>query len=557
MQIALDQIDFAPLGFLANRAPDAALIDSVRTQGVLQPVLLRPVGNRYECVKGERRVRAARAAGLSEVPATVEASLVGPHALAAWLAATLARRSLTTVERWRAITALVDQGMDAGTSAISVGLEPRMAKQMERLGRLHPDLLDLYAAEEAADEFDMPDWSDLGIIAAAPQDDQIKAARGCGFPDNLDWESLADALRRKRQRIPRAWAIFDPAEMAWDEDLFAEPAADDQFTSGDVDGFLTLQRAALAELIAKSKGRIRAPEPAWLKLPYWVNPPGWRIDANGTGRPETLAKNDKRTVFVHLHEDGGSLGGIRWMIMSPVAAPNLAPTTAAEANDPADDDAHSDADEDAAPNPTSQPEPAPADPSLPLTKAGQALLAEARTTALRAALRAPVRTYGPDDLMAMLLIALSARTVTVKRDHGAYASTVDMRDLAAQLIGPDGQLRTDGADLGRLAQEALARMVSLPKPDDQRHGYANGYADPVPEWLGAFVGATKHLPRLDTEPFLAQVTGTELKAWAKSQGIKLTKVAEIRTRMTGRAEDWRPTFTHFGAPGPKPAKEAA
>lgn len=49
----------------------ASLAQSVREQGVLQPVLLRSAGDGYELIAGERRVRAARLAGLGEIPATV------------------------------------------------------------------------------------------------------------------------------------------------------------------------------------------------------------------------------------------------------------------------------------------------------------------------------------------------------------------------------------------------------------------------------------------------------------------------------------------------------
>jgi len=96
MMIPLAQIDFLPTGLRGDPEPDEAFIESIRTLGVLQPVLLRPAGNRYEAVKGERRVRAARAAGLEEIPAHVEAALVGPHATVARLAATMARRPLST-----------------------------------------------------------------------------------------------------------------------------------------------------------------------------------------------------------------------------------------------------------------------------------------------------------------------------------------------------------------------------------------------------------------------------------------------------------------------------
>src|SRR6476659_5981516 len=53
---------------------EAALEDltaSVRRHGVLQPVVVRAVGDGYQLVAGERRLRAARAAGLARIPARV------------------------------------------------------------------------------------------------------------------------------------------------------------------------------------------------------------------------------------------------------------------------------------------------------------------------------------------------------------------------------------------------------------------------------------------------------------------------------------------------------
>ena len=49
----------------------AALSASIKTHGVLQPLVVRQVGERYQLVAGERRLRAARDAGLSRVPVTV------------------------------------------------------------------------------------------------------------------------------------------------------------------------------------------------------------------------------------------------------------------------------------------------------------------------------------------------------------------------------------------------------------------------------------------------------------------------------------------------------
>jgi ParB family chromosome partitioning protein len=52
----------------------AALADSIREVGVLQPILVRPVDDGFELIAGERRWRAARRVGLQTIPALVRAT---------------------------------------------------------------------------------------------------------------------------------------------------------------------------------------------------------------------------------------------------------------------------------------------------------------------------------------------------------------------------------------------------------------------------------------------------------------------------------------------------
>ena len=52
-----------------------SLADSIRERGVLQPVIVRPVGDGYELVAGERRWRAAELAGEATIPALVDGAL--------------------------------------------------------------------------------------------------------------------------------------------------------------------------------------------------------------------------------------------------------------------------------------------------------------------------------------------------------------------------------------------------------------------------------------------------------------------------------------------------
>ncbi|GAB7021624.1 ParB/RepB/Spo0J family partition protein [Salidesulfovibrio brasiliensis] len=74
------------------------LADSIRSQGVLQPVLVRPLGDdRYELVAGERRLRASKLAGLESIPALIK-EMTDQESLAVALIENLQREDLNPVE---------------------------------------------------------------------------------------------------------------------------------------------------------------------------------------------------------------------------------------------------------------------------------------------------------------------------------------------------------------------------------------------------------------------------------------------------------------------------
>lgn len=86
----------------------AELADSIRSQGVIQPIVVRPIGvGQYEIIAGERRWRAAKLAGLSTVP-TVVRQLDDQSALAIALIENIQRENLTAIEEARAIRQLAD-----------------------------------------------------------------------------------------------------------------------------------------------------------------------------------------------------------------------------------------------------------------------------------------------------------------------------------------------------------------------------------------------------------------------------------------------------------------
>ena len=73
IQIAVDQIDpnpFQPRRYF-NPEDIASLADSLRQHGMLQPILVRAAGERYQLIAGERRLRASIEAQLHEIPARI------------------------------------------------------------------------------------------------------------------------------------------------------------------------------------------------------------------------------------------------------------------------------------------------------------------------------------------------------------------------------------------------------------------------------------------------------------------------------------------------------
>jgi ParB family chromosome partitioning protein len=85
----------------------AELAESIKAQGVMQPILVRPVGSdRYEIIAGERRFRAAQMAGLTEVPVLVR-PVSDTSALAMALIENIQREDLNPLEEAQGVHRLI------------------------------------------------------------------------------------------------------------------------------------------------------------------------------------------------------------------------------------------------------------------------------------------------------------------------------------------------------------------------------------------------------------------------------------------------------------------
>ncbi|MBE9053168.1 ParB/RepB/Spo0J family partition protein [Nostocales cyanobacterium LEGE 11386] len=94
------------------------LVQSVRSHGILEPLLVRPLGNgEYELIAGERRLRAGKSVGLAEVP-IVSKELSDQQALQIALLENLQREDLNPVEEVEAILELLALNLDVSTEEI-------------------------------------------------------------------------------------------------------------------------------------------------------------------------------------------------------------------------------------------------------------------------------------------------------------------------------------------------------------------------------------------------------------------------------------------------------
>jgi len=118
----------------------ASLTASVRELGVLQPILVRPVGERFELIAGERRWRAARRAGLARVPAVVRT--IDDHtSLEQAVVENLHRQDLNPLEEAGAYQQLIeDFGLTQDDVARRVGRSRSAVANILRLFQLPPSV---------------------------------------------------------------------------------------------------------------------------------------------------------------------------------------------------------------------------------------------------------------------------------------------------------------------------------------------------------------------------------------------------------------------------------
>ncbi len=184
----------------------SGLADSIRAQGVVQPVLVRPrAEGGWELIAGERRWRAAREAGVTTVPAVVRHA-DDRDSLLLSLVENVAREQLSPPEEARAYAVLIDEfGLSLGDVAERVGRSKPAVSNRLRLLELPDDVLAMVERGE------LTEGHARAVLAVPDQEERRRLARQI-LRQGLSVRAAERAARWVgARRKPRKVARVDPA----------------------------------------------------------------------------------------------------------------------------------------------------------------------------------------------------------------------------------------------------------------------------------------------------------------------------------------------------------
>jgi ParB family chromosome partitioning protein len=150
----------------------AGLAESIKAQGLVQPVVLRPrADGGYELIAGERRWRAAREAGMAALPAVVREA-GDREALLLGLVENVAREQLSPVEEARAYAVLLDEfELSLGEVAEQVGKSKPTVSNRLRLLELPDEVLAMLDRDE------LTEGHARAVLAVPGNDGRLRLAR--------------------------------------------------------------------------------------------------------------------------------------------------------------------------------------------------------------------------------------------------------------------------------------------------------------------------------------------------------------------------------------------
>jgi ParB family chromosome partitioning protein len=191
------------------------LAASIRSQGLMQPILVRPVASeRYEIIAGERRWRASRLAGLAEVPIVVR-DVPDQSALAMALIENIQREDLNPIEEATGLQRLIEEfRLTHQEAADAVGRSRAAVTNLLRLLNLPKSVQELVYAGD----LEMGHARALLALDGARQADAAKsvAAKGLSVRET---EALVQAIVNPKQKPAKAKARASRDVQRLEEEL--------------------------------------------------------------------------------------------------------------------------------------------------------------------------------------------------------------------------------------------------------------------------------------------------------------------------------------------------
>lgn len=209
-----------------NEEALAELAESIATHGVIQPLLVRPIAEGgYQIVAGERRWRASRMAGLSEVPVMIK-ELSDIETMEIALIENLQREDLNPIEEAMGFKMLIDEyDMSQEQVAKTVGKSRPAVTNSLRLLNLPDEILDLVNSGK------LSAGHARTLLAFKNKDDMIKCARLCLTQEisvkeldrmaKVSNEKLENSQNSKDKSVKKSKRLpyYDEVELSLNEHL--------------------------------------------------------------------------------------------------------------------------------------------------------------------------------------------------------------------------------------------------------------------------------------------------------------------------------------------------
>ena len=491
----------------APPAMDEQLIASIKAVGIIQPPCVTPKDGGLMIVVGNRRVKAAIAAGLPEISVLVCDADEAADAMRS-VAENLIRASMNSVDIWRAIERLEAQGWNEQAIADALALPARTVRRLKLLAHLPPAMLDVMA------QGSMPNEEQLRTIAAASPEEQAqvwKKHKPKKGHTEVAWFDIARALAKRRMPASAAKFGDDLAKaygIVWQDDLFAPPGEDSRYTTN-VEGFFGAQQEWLHNHLPERGRLLPVDEYGQAQLPkkaerVWGKPGKGDLVGhyvNGrSGEVETIVFRQPEPKTVAKPASGGK------------------PATGGTAG------GSGTGEEDHAPSEHGRPD---------VTLKGTGMIGDFRTDALHAALAdAPIDDH---TLLGLLILAFGGSNVIV---HSGSELHDDDRKAICRTLTEGGVLTADPELLRHAARRMLTGVLSC-RENRSRSGLFARIA-------GEAIGASARLPNMATEEFLSCLSRAALEKAAAAEGVRVeVRAKDTRARMVARFKDG--TFVHPAA----------